>query len=783
MKIIIKIISNNFFISLIVALIIIYFLPQIFNRYKVEIIEKGTFTDRRIYYYDLDNDGKSECIRFGYKVNPFVFILNNDHGRIMQWNLSGNWAEMSEITFGDYDNNGFNEIYAFTEYEDSIFCNSLELLADDSASIHRKYIASVRKHNNKQDFGIANCFFIDCNEDNYKEIIFPITAGFPLQPRNLFAYDIFQDTVYKSPKSGAYIYTLMPYDLDNDGKEEIIANWTCASSNFPVDFPYIDHSAWLMVFNNKLDFIFEPVGFEGYTSSIIALPYRVKDKVYIAALYDYIGKENKMTTLYLYNNKGQKLKERVLKENKKARYNYNIVTINPEKRDELYLTDKDGNIEKLNENLKTIKKVNVKLIQHPRYMLDVDNDNKEELLFWGDDPEKLIIERNDYSNIIFEPTPYYSHFYKNIITVKLNGDKPPHLSIQQGDKWVLLQFMTNFLYYLKYLIYLGIYLGIFLFIRMVQKINAYRLEQENKKLEETVKLRTVKINEQKEELFQTLEELRTTQEQLIESEKMASLGNLVAGVAHEINTPVGIGITASSSLVEQTKQFAVLYRSGQMTREQLEEYLENIYQDGNLILKNMNRTGELVRSFKQVSVDQMTEGKRKFQLKSYINDIILSLKPEFQNKQIKIAVETHGYVKTNGRSSLCDDIEIDSYPGIIAQIITNLVLNSVRHGFRDRDSGDITIIVSVGTNGASTPLSNPRASIHIQYKDNGCGIPEENLPKIFDPFFTTNKQIGTGLGLHIVYNLVTQKLKGTVSCDSKEGKGVLFAVDIPEVIV
>ncbi|MBI4649010.1 MAG: tetratricopeptide repeat protein [Bacteroidia bacterium] len=294
----------------------------------------------------------------------------------------------------------------------------------------------------------------------------------------------------------------------------------------------------------------------------------------------------------------------------------------------------------------------------------------------------------------------------------------------------------------------------------------YRSYRQKKKSNRMLHEKNILISNQKEEIEQTLEKLRTTQSQLVESEKMASLGNLVAGVAHEINTPVGIGITASSALVESTKQFALIYKENKMSRKELEEYLDNAFQTGKLILSNMQRTGELVRTFKQVSVDQMTEEKRKFLLKSYLEDILFSLKPEFKGKQITTEIEC-----TN-------DLEIESYPGIFAQIITNFVLNSIRHGFRDMDTGDITIIVYVGTNGASTPLSNHRSSLHIQYIDNGCGISPENLPKIFDPFFTTNKQVGTGLGLNIVYNLVTQKLKGTIKCESEIGRGAKFIIDL-----
>ena len=276
--------------------------------------------------------------------------------------------------------------------------------------------------------------------------------------------------------------------------------------------------------------------------------------------------------------------------------------------------------------------------------------------------------------------------------------------------------------------------------------------------------KNILITKQKAELNQTLEELRSTQEQLVESEKMASLGNLVAGVAHEINTPVGIGITASSSLVEDTKHFAELYKKDKMSRKALEEYLENTFQASELILKNMNRTGELVQSFKQVSVDQMVDEKRKFNLKSYLSDIMLGIKPEFGKKTIKIDID-------------CDEnLEINSFPGAFAQIITNLTLNSVRHGFRKKEKGNITITAKTKCH---SERSEESSHLLLQYKDDGTGISKENLPKIFDPFFTTNKQIGTGLGLHIVYNLVTQKLKGNIKCESKEGKGVLFTINLP----
>ncbi len=507
MKKIIKLLSSNFFISLIVTLIIIYFLPQIFDKYNVALItEKKYYNNEKIYYCDLDNDGKSEKIRLSYRSNPFAIIYNNDNGIIMQWNLSGNWVESADIMFGDYDNNGFNEIYAFTEYEDSVFINSLELIAEDSSIHQTKYIAITPKYNNKQDLCFSKGKLVDLNDDNYKEVIFAINAGFRLQPRNIFAYDIFKDTVYKSPKSGAMFYGLIFYDLNNDGKEEIMVN-SWATGNFPFDFPYLDHSAWLMVFNNKLNFIFEPVEFENFTSTINPMPYKVNDKTYIAVQYKYSGTLDKSPALYLYNINGQKIKKRNFDKD------FSIITLNSEKRDKLYIYN-NSIIEQLDENLKTIKKFN---FNHdlPIQTIDADNDNEEELLFWAEKQQKIVITRADFSHPVVFDTPNNGGGF--ISTIKLNGKKEQHLSIQIGGNWFLFGYTPNPLYYLKYLTYLGIYIGILLFIYLVQKINAYRLEKENKRLEQIVKLRTEEINQQKEKITTQRDEIAIKNKKITDS--------------------------------------------------------------------------------------------------------------------------------------------------------------------------------------------------------------------------------------------------------------------------
>jgi signal transduction histidine kinase len=287
-------------------------------------------------------------------------------------------------------------------------------------------------------------------------------------------------------------------------------------------------------------------------------------------------------------------------------------------------------------------------------------------------------------------------------------------------------------------------------------IFVYKRYRSKKKSAEILSAKNDLITQQKEELSETLDVLRRTQKKLVESEKMASLGSLVTGVAHEINTPVGIIITAITNLEDRLKQLNDKYRTNQMKKSDLDNFLEYTSKAGKLILSNSQRTGELVKSFKQVSVDQATEAKRQFKIKNYIKDVLLSLEPKFKGKEIEIKINCDEYLVWN------------SYPGIIAQIVTNLVLNSLVHGFKDSNQGMIEF-----------DIKRKDQRLLIVYRDNGSGMSQQVLKQIYDPFYTTNKQMGTGLGMHIIYNLITQKLDGNIEVKSAEGRGAEFIMDFP----
>jgi len=265
---------------------------------------------------------------------------------------------------------------------------------------------------------------------------------------------------------------------------------------------------------------------------------------------------------------------------------------------------------------------------------------------------------------------------------------------------------------------------------------------------------TVVLQEMNEELTKTLKDLQATQKQLIESEKMAALGSLVAGVAHEINTPLGVGVTAASTLDQETELFISSCKTG-LTRAILKDYIHTAKQSSKLILSNLTRAADLVYSFKQVAVDQTTLEKRDFNLKSYLKAVLRSLGPQLSRYTVEIKGE--------------EAIQLESYPGAFSQVITNLVMNSLTHAYQTGETGHL-----------SFEYKQNQSQAIMTYSDDGCGIQPEHVDKIFDPFFTTARhQGGTGLGLHIVYNLVTQKLGGTIRCESQVGKGTTFTLRLP----
>ncbi|HZR90496.1 MAG TPA: ATP-binding protein [Bradyrhizobium sp.] len=265
----------------------------------------------------------------------------------------------------------------------------------------------------------------------------------------------------------------------------------------------------------------------------------------------------------------------------------------------------------------------------------------------------------------------------------------------------------------------------------------------------------------KERAESALLELSTAQQNLIDAERLAALGGLVAGVAHEVNNPIGISLTVASSFARRTEMFeAELKSDGALRRSQLEEFVRSSRDASQQLVANLHRAGELISSFKQVAVDRSHAERRQFLLGEATDQIITSLKPVLKRAPIALEVDVP------------EGLLVDGYPGFYGQILTNLFLNAVNHAFADGRSG--TISISARSRGAD--------EIEIIFADNGAGMTPDVQRQAFDPFFTTRRnEGGTGLGLHIVYNLVTQQLGGRMMLESREGQGTTFRIIMPRV--
>lgn len=278
-----------------------------------------------------------------------------------------------------------------------------------------------------------------------------------------------------------------------------------------------------------------------------------------------------------------------------------------------------------------------------------------------------------------------------------------------------------------------------------------------KRAEEREHSLNIKLAQTVSELRDSLDLLKKKQNLLIRSEKMAALGGLVAGVAHEINTPVGIGVTAASLLEEKTRECAQLFSTQAMKRSDLDAYFRLALESSAMILSNLGRASDLIQRFKQVAVDQSCEELNDFQLKGCLENHLMSLRPMLKNGAHAVQLQCP------------EDIILRSYAGAIGQIISILVMNSLLHGFEEMKNGLISLDVNEQGD-----------DVVLLYRDNGKGIAQEHLEHIFEPFFTTKRNHGgTGLGSHILYNLVTQTLGGQVELESDFGHGVLFRIQIP----
>ncbi len=468
-------------ISLAVTIpLIIYLLPPI-QKYKVDLINKDKRELYQIWYHDFDGNGVSERVKLIWHTEnkTHVSVDELDGKSINQWNFDGNYLKENGFVYGDYDNNGQDEVFVATYHEDSVFLNWFEPY-NGHLRQYSVFITTVDFDGDFPECTINPCTLEDINGDGFKEYFFVLNTAYTSQPRKFYVYDLKNDSLYESPLSGAGILDPLVFDLNKDGRSEILME-SRAFGNFAFDYPYTDSISWLMVFNDHAEYLFEPKEVGIHPSYVQTVPFISNDTTYLAVLYCYLGTKNDASRLQLYDTRGLFIRDIVLDTNKIK--DALLLSLDPVRRNRLFIVYLNGDIEEYDKNLKQIEFKNLKEIEgssrtFPNPVVDLDQDNKFELLFKGRNNESIIILRHDFSH------PVIMEFNSDVamgFTLIQRGNKRPLLFVQGNDYGYVLDYHVQSLYYFKYPIYLLIFGFLFLILFLIREYGVkIRYEKESK---------------------------------------------------------------------------------------------------------------------------------------------------------------------------------------------------------------------------------------------------------------------------------------------------------------
>lgn len=287
--------------------------------------------------------------------------------------------------------------------------------------------------------------------------------------------------------------------------------------------------------------------------------------------------------------------------------------------------------------------------------------------------------------------------------------------------------------------------------------NQEKLREANEKLEARVAERTTALESANKQLTLTIQQLGMAKDEIVRTEKLAALGTIVAGLSHELNTPIGNALMSASTLQDEARKLLHNIEHG-LKRSHLTSFVDDAISQCELLLRNLQKATDLIGGYKQVAVDQTSSQRRRFDLANVVDDVVMTLRPAFRKTRLRLSVD------------IAPGILLDSYPGPLGQIIINLVHNALLHAFDGREEGEVCIV----------GRAEDGDQVTLRFADDGAGIPEEVLGKIFDPFFTTRMgRGGSGLGLNIVHGIVTEILGGSIAVSSKLGAGTTFSLRLP----
>jgi histidine kinase len=485
------------FMALIFALVVIVFLPHI-SEYKLDLLEKFEVDKEGgiSFYQDMDADGYSEYVT-SYKnhIGKHAVKLMSHNGKLVnQWNMRGEIPPRGDRIFtGDYDGNGFKELYLIVQREDSLFLNIFEPLNKSGFDKRDIFIDVIGHYSEKMDYAPHLGQLFDIDRDGVKDFIFGIYAGYSLQPRNLYCYNIVKEKIGKSPRSGVYMIEIEIVDIDNDGTVEMIGT-TTGPGNIKADhqIPYRDSSSYLMVLNENLEFVFEPVEFPCFKSTVQAVPFVFNKDTNILVLFTNEGIMDMKDCLFLFDSKGNKIKENFIGQDEML--GCRLWRKNKSLLDPVFIFDDRGNIYQIDE------KLNFELFAEVPGMesvesKDVDGDGADELILTASGHDKLIVCRGEFSDPVSCMIP--SDKNRGIkISYKYNGNNFSQIFVQRGCLCCIFEYAKNPLYFWTVFIYLGIFLAFWFFIFFLRKVYTYQILKRQKISREISELQFNSISNQ-----------------------------------------------------------------------------------------------------------------------------------------------------------------------------------------------------------------------------------------------------------------------------------------------
>jgi hypothetical protein len=484
-------ITHPIFISLIIWAILVVLIPPFFLKFRIKHIH-DEYTTQNVwdFFLDYDNDKLSEKISFDLNDPEQTKIIVSKNNKILnQYDLKYQPAVISSVYAGDYNKDGYLELYVYTMNQDSIFLNVIDPFILRKTIITRRFIDFRRKAPQSADIPrIETVGMIEDQNNNFNDLIFFINTGYSKQPRNLYRYVISEDSLIKSPESAAVPTRCLVMDINNDSLPEFILD-VHATGNYDEEFPYTDKYSWLMVLDNKLKFLFPPVKFSEHPSRLMVIPMKLKKHFRLIAFNDYFGVDNIESSLNLLDIKGNRINEKPIGDFESI-YSYIFINNDYNKNTFYFLKNRTAQINEIDTSFQVINTINIPKVEsgEPLAFLDANLDGEKEYLFQGSGNRSLIITQNNFKNAV-------SFDYKEaqgipLISQVLTAGSKPMLYLRFNDYCSLIQYYRNPFFYFKYPFYGALYLGVFLFISMIARIQQYRL---NLKLQTEKKIASLQL--------------------------------------------------------------------------------------------------------------------------------------------------------------------------------------------------------------------------------------------------------------------------------------------------